>query len=57
MTGVSALLQTLVSNNVSGYTKRVFFNGVNMVAMTIGNFCGPLMMAENQAPAYIVSVI
>ncbi|CEJ02809.1 Putative Expressed protein [Rhizopus microsporus] len=28
MTGVMALLQTIVSNNVSGYTKRVFYNGV-----------------------------
>ncbi|KAI8067688.1 major facilitator superfamily domain-containing protein [Gilbertella persicaria] len=57
MTGVSALLQTLVSNNVSGYTKRVFYNGVNMVAMTIGNFCGPLMMNQDQAPTYVGAMV
>jgi MFS family permease len=57
MTGVGALLQTLVSNNVSGYTKRVFYNGFNMVAMTIGNFIGPLMMVESQAPVYAGAMI
>ncbi|CEG73330.1 hypothetical protein RMATCC62417_08735 [Rhizopus microsporus] len=50
MTGVMALLQTIVSNNVSGYTKRVFYNGVSMVGMTIGNFAGPLAMMGNQGP-------
>ncbi|KAI9478434.1 MAG: major facilitator superfamily domain-containing protein [Benjaminiella poitrasii] len=57
MTGVNALIQTLVSNNVSGYTKKVFYNAVNMVAMTIGNFGGPLMMVENQAPKYVGAMI
>ncbi|GAA5804435.1 hypothetical protein HPULCUR_009928 [Helicostylum pulchrum] len=57
MTGVGALIQTLVSNNVSGYTKRVFYNGMGMVAMTIGNFVGPLMMTGNQAPTYTGAMI
>lgn len=57
MTGTGALIQTLVSNNVSGYTKKVFYNGTNMVAMTLGNFIGPLMMTENQAPHYTGAII
>ncbi|KAG1050013.1 hypothetical protein G6F43_007684 [Rhizopus delemar] len=57
MTGVSALIQTLVSNNVSGYTKKVFYNGFNMMAVTVGNFIGPLMMTENQAPYYTGAII
>ncbi|KAI8645927.1 major facilitator superfamily domain-containing protein [Parasitella parasitica] len=52
MAGVAAILQTLISNNVSGYTKKIFYNGVNMLAMTIGNFVGPLMMTANTAPTY-----
>lgn len=52
MAGVAAILQTLISNNVSGYTKKVFYNGVNMLAMTIGNFVGPLMMTAETAPSY-----
>jgi ACS family allantoate permease-like MFS transporter len=52
MTGVNALLTTLLSNNVSGYSKKVFYNAVVITASTIGNFCGPLMMTANQAPEY-----
>lgn len=57
MTGTGAIIQTLVSNNVSGYTKRVFYNGMGMVAMTIGNFAGPLVMSGNQAPTYTKAMI
>jgi large-conductance mechanosensitive channel len=56
-TGVGALLLTIVSNNVSGYTKKVFYNSVNMVGMTLGNFIGPLLMLENQAPTYYGAMI
>lgn len=52
MAGVSTILLTLTSNNVSGYTKKVFYNGTNTLAMTIGNFVGPLMMTANTAPTY-----
>jgi ACS family allantoate permease-like MFS transporter len=57
MTGTGAILTTLTSNNVSGYTKKTFYNGAVVVAMTIGNFCGPLMMTGNQAPYYTGSMI
>ena len=35
------LLQTCISNNVSGYTKKIFYTGGNLVAYCIGNFVGP----------------
>jgi MFS family permease len=57
MTGTNALIQTLISNNVSGYTKRVFYNASGMVAMTVGNFIGPLLMRKEQAPSYIGAMI
>lgn len=46
------LLQTSISNNVSGYTKKIFYTAANMVAYCIGNFVGPLMMVQKQAPRY-----
>lgn len=57
MNGTSALIQTLVSNNVSGYTKRIFYNAMGMVALTFGNFIGPLLMTSNQAPHYTNALI
>lgn len=47
------LLVTSISNNVSGYTKKIFYNGLLMIFYTIGNFCGPLMMDETQNPPYL----
>jgi hypothetical protein len=35
---VYVLLITSISNNVSGYTKKIFYNGVLMVFYTLGNF-------------------
>ncbi|CAO0795511.1 unnamed protein product [Mucor circinelloides] len=52
MTGTSSLVLTLVTNNVSGYTKKVFYNAVLIVGQTFGNFIGPLIMIEEQAPTY-----
>ncbi|KAI7894134.1 major facilitator superfamily domain-containing protein [Mucor mucedo] len=51
------LMITSISNNVSGYTKKIFYNGMLMVFYTIGNFCGPLMIVESQAPNYASAVI
>jgi hypothetical protein len=50
--GVAALLQTIISNNISGYTKKVFYNAVGMLALVLGNFIGPLSMDPSQAPKY-----
>lgn len=51
---VYVLLVTSISNNVTGYTKKIFYNGVLMIFYTIGNFVGPLMMV---APPYIEGMI
>jgi hypothetical protein len=51
------LMVTSVSNNVSGYTKKIFYNGVIMIFYTLGNFCGPLMIVESQAPNYMGGMI
>ena len=42
------LLQTMISNNVSGYTKKIFYTGGNLVAYCLGNFVGPLMMVDHE---------
>ncbi|OAD03934.1 hypothetical protein MUCCIDRAFT_110814 [Mucor lusitanicus CBS 277.49] len=51
-TGTSALALTLVTNNVSGYTKKVFYNAIVIVGQNLGNFVGPLIMVQEQAPTY-----
>lgn len=51
------LMVTSISNNVTGYTKKIFYNGVVMIFYTIGNFCGPLMIAEKEAPHYTSAMV
>jgi len=47
------MLQTSISSNVSGYTKKIFYTAANLVGYCIGNFIGPLMMVEKDGPKYI----
>ncbi|CDH51828.1 mfs allantoate transporter [Lichtheimia corymbifera JMRC:FSU:9682] len=47
------MLQTSISSNVSGYTKKIFYTSCNLLAYCLGNFIGPLMMVEKEAPRYI----
>lgn len=47
------LLQTSISSNVSGYTKKIFYTSGNLVFYTIGNFVGPLLLRQKDAPRYI----
>lgn len=47
------LMQTSISNNVCGYTKKIFYTSTSLVAYCIGNFVGPLMLTSQQAPRYI----
>jgi hypothetical protein len=54
---VYVLMVTSISNNVSGYTKKIFYNGVLMIFYTVGNFCGPLMIVESQKPHYIGGMV
>ncbi|KAI9499294.1 major facilitator superfamily domain-containing protein [Zychaea mexicana] len=48
------LMIASISNNVSGYTKKIFYNGSLMVFYTIGNFVGPLLMIT---PPYIPGML
>ncbi|KAF7722522.1 hypothetical protein EC973_003085 [Apophysomyces ossiformis] len=51
------LLLASVANNVSGYTKKIFYSCVMIVMYTIGNFAGPLMMVSWQKPLYLGGMI
>jgi hypothetical protein len=51
---VYVLMVTSISNNVTGYTKKIFYNGVLMIFYTVGNFAGPFMM---EAPPYIAGML
>ena len=43
----SAIILSVIGNNVSGYTKKVFYNGSYAVAFCLGNFAGPLFINES----------
>ncbi|KAK4512772.1 uncharacterized protein ATC70_003478 [Mucor velutinosus] len=57
MNGTSVILLTIAGSNVTGYTKKIFYNAVNMIFYTIGNFIGPLVMLEKEAPTYKTGMI
>jgi hypothetical protein len=57
MNGTSVMLLTLAGANVVGYTKKIFYNGTNMIFYTLGNFIGPLLMLEREAPVYKTGMI
>ncbi|CAO3621471.1 unnamed protein product [Cunninghamella blakesleeana] len=50
--GFYVVLLTIVASNVSGYSKKIFYNSSLMIAFTLGNFIGPLVMRANEAPIY-----
>ncbi|KAI9250906.1 major facilitator superfamily domain-containing protein [Phascolomyces articulosus] len=52
LTGGYSLLITTIGNNVSGYSKKIFYNGAFVIFYTLGNFIGPLVMLEKEAPRY-----
>ncbi|KAI9302987.1 major facilitator superfamily domain-containing protein [Cunninghamella echinulata] len=51
------LILTCITNNVSGYTKKIFYNSMIIVFYTIGNFAGPFLMVESQKPTYYGGMI
>lgn len=57
MNGTSVILLAIAGSNVTGYTKKLFYNGVNLVFYTFGNFIGPLVMLEKEAPTYKTGMI
>ncbi len=57
MNGTSVMLLTLTGSNVTGYTKKLFYNAMNMIFFTLGNFIGPLLMLESEKPIYKTGMI
>ncbi|KAI7888356.1 major facilitator superfamily domain-containing protein [Mucor mucedo] len=57
MNGTSVMLLTITGSNVTGYTKKIFYNGMNMIFYTLGNFIGPLVMLAEEAPVYKTGMI
>ncbi|KAI7906634.1 major facilitator superfamily domain-containing protein [Cokeromyces recurvatus] len=51
------LFLTSIANNVSGYTKKIFYSSSVMVFYTVGNFAGPQMMVAEQKPLYLGGMI
>lgn len=52
LTSCYVLLQGSISANTSGYTKKIFYTSGNMVAYTLGNFIGSLVLVQKEAPRY-----
>ncbi|CAO3598955.1 unnamed protein product [Absidia cylindrospora] len=46
------LILTCITSNVSGYTKKIFYNGLVTIFYTIGNFSGSFFFVESQKPTY-----
>ncbi|KAG1358171.1 hypothetical protein G6F62_000948 [Rhizopus arrhizus] len=57
LNGTAVILVTMIASNVTGYTKKIFYNGMNMIFFTLGNFTGPLVMLEHEAPVYKTGMI
>ncbi|ORE08051.1 MFS general substrate transporter [Rhizopus microsporus var. microsporus] len=55
--GTAVMLLTIIASNVTGYTKKIFYNGMNIIFFTLGNFVGPLLMLEHEAPSYKTGMI
>ncbi|CAO3621459.1 unnamed protein product [Cunninghamella blakesleeana] len=55
--GSYVVILTIVSSNVSGYSKKVFYNAAVMIGYTLGNFVGPLVMLAKEAPNYRTGMI
>lgn len=57
MNGTAVMLLTINGANVTGYTKKLFYNAMNMIFFTLGNFIGPLVMLDNEKPTYKTGMI
>ncbi|KAL0582117.1 hypothetical protein ABG067_008185, partial [Albugo candida] len=52
MNGTAVMLLSIAGSNVTGYTKKLFYNAMNMIFFTLGNFIGPLVMLGKETPTY-----
>ncbi|KAI8065470.1 major facilitator superfamily domain-containing protein [Gongronella butleri] len=44
------MLLTSLTNNVAGYTKKIFYSSVLVTFYTVGNFLGPISLMNQTAP-------
>ncbi|KAI7868500.1 major facilitator superfamily domain-containing protein [Spinellus fusiger] len=51
------LMSASIANNVSGYTKKIFYNGISTVFYTIGNFAGPFLINKDESPLYLTGML
>ncbi|CAO3580886.1 unnamed protein product [Absidia cylindrospora] len=47
------MLLTSIASNASGYTKKIFYQGLQLIFYTLGNFIGPFFMTDSAAPRYL----
>ncbi|CAO3621165.1 unnamed protein product [Mucor hiemalis] len=57
MNGTSVMILTLTASNVTVYTKKIFYNAMNMIFYTLGNFAGPLLMFDREKPTYKTGMV
>ncbi|KAG2227250.1 hypothetical protein INT45_008494 [Circinella minor] len=57
MGGAGVMFISTVGTNVSGYSKKIFYNSFLVIFTTVGNFIGPLVMLEREAPTYKTGMI
>lgn len=57
MSGAAAMFAATVGSNVSGYSKKIFYNATLVAAGTIGQFIGPLVMLDREKPRYITGMV
>ncbi|CAO3621515.1 unnamed protein product [Cunninghamella blakesleeana] len=55
--GTFSILTAIISNNISGYSKKVFYNSSITIFFTLSNVVSPLLMFEYEAPLYRSSMI
>ncbi|ORX51983.1 MFS general substrate transporter [Hesseltinella vesiculosa] len=51
------LILNTIANNVSGFSKKIFYTSVCTVFYSIGNVAGPFFMVESQKPSYYGAMI
>ncbi|KAI8071066.1 major facilitator superfamily domain-containing protein [Gongronella butleri] len=47
------MLLTIVSANVSGYTKKIYAQSLQLIMYTVGNCIAPFFMTDSGAPRYL----
>jgi uncharacterized membrane protein len=51
------LIFSSVTNNVTGYTKKLFYVSTMTAAFNLGCYIGPLLMLDSEKPFYIGTMI